>query len=119
MQHRRRVRSYKLRAGRFVVQSCQSQCGPISTPEDDSVYGIRATGDEGTKCDGPTEKVPYAWRKSQATFRAPNGWVKSTLVPDGSRMDQSGLKRDKTNYTEDDDTLVGSGKAMGQEGEAL
>jgi hypothetical protein len=33
-------------------------------------------------------------------------------------MDRSGLKRDKTVYTEDDDTLVGS-EANEQEEEAL
>jgi hypothetical protein len=53
------------------------------------------------------------------SFIAPNGWAKSTLVPDGCKMDHSGLRRDKTVYTADNDTLVGSGKADGQEGEAL
>jgi len=87
-------------------------------PGEDSVREIRAYGDEGTECDGPTEKIPYAWRRTRVNFRAPNGWGKSTLVPDGSTMDQSGSQRDATVYTEDDDTLVGSGKANGLEGEA-
>ena len=88
-------------------------------PDDDLVYEMKATGYEGTECDGPTRTVPYAWRKTRVSFKSPNGWGKSTLVPDGSKMDQSGLKRDKTVYFEDDHTLVGSANVDEQQEEAL
>jgi hypothetical protein len=91
----------------------------IQLPDDDKVYEIRAKGEQKTECDGPTETVQYAWRNTEVMFRAPNGWDKSIPVSDGSKMDRSGLKRDKTVYFEDDDTLVGSLKVDEQEEEAF